>query len=413
MLFLAVQAAAIDTIARDALASYKAPGLSIAVVHDGRIVRLSGFGTRDCDRGSEPGPRTRFAIGSLTKQFVATLALQLVDERRLDLTAPVTTYLPEARAWRGITVRELLDQRSGIGDFNGGWFLARHAGSVGPPVDRPSVLAGLEAEPLEFPADLRFEYSNANYLVLGSILERVSKRDLGTLLRDRILSPLHLRDTGFGIPSGDDAASGCGTTPWGVASVPSFDPELTWAAGGMYSSAADMARFESALLGAHLFSARALTTMLASRDGYGFAWFVYPNGPDRIAWHDGTVYGYKAAVIAIPARRDVVVVLANADYFHAARVATQMADVAFGTSMPIAEGFDPVLPQWSLTIGALSGLCAIGAAILRRRRMVVGIAGGVAAYCAASLAWPAAIVIAVVTIAIVMGTWRGRRRTET
>jgi len=264
------------------------------------------------------------------------------------------------------------------------------------------VLTGLEAEPLGFPADLRFEYSNANYLVLGSILERVSKRDLDALLRDRILSPLHLDDTGFGIPSGGDAASGCGTTPWGVASVPSFDPELTWAAGGMYSSAADMARFESALLGAHLFPARALATMLASRDGYGFAWFVYPNGPDRIAWHDGTVYGYKAVVVAIPARRDVVVVLANADYFHATRVATQVADVVFGTSMPVAEGFDPALPQWSLTIGGLAGLCAIGAAFVRRRRMIVGIAGGVAAYCAASLAWPVAIAIALVAVLVVL-----------
>ena len=412
MLFLAVQAAAIDTIAREALASYRAPGAAIAVVRDGRVVRVSGFGTRDCAGGPAPGPHTRFEIGSLTKQFVATLAMQFADERRIDLDARVTTYVPEERAWRGISVRELLDQRSGITDFNGGWFLARHLGAVWPGhVDRAGLLAGLEAEPLTFPADARFDYSNANYLMLGAILERVSKRDLGSLLHDRILGPLGLADTGLGIASGGDATSGCGTTPWGVARVPSFDPELTWAAGGMYSSASDMARFEIALLDARLFTVARLREMFAARDGYGFAWFVYPNGPDRIAWHDGTVYGYKAAVVAIPARHDVVVVLANANYFHAARVATQVADLAFGTSMPVAEGFDPVLPQWSLAIGGLSGLCAIGAAILRRRRMIVGIAGGIAAYCAASLAWPAAIAIAVVTIAIVLGwPWRKRQR---
>ena len=411
MLFAAAQAAAIDTIARQALASYRAPGFSIAVVRDGKIVRISGFGTRDCGGGPVPGPRTRFAIGSLTKQFVATLALQFVDEGRIDPAAPVTTYVPEARAWRGISVRELLDQRSGIADFNGAWFLARHLGAVWPGhVDRGGVLSGLEAEPLSFPPDARFEYSNANYLMLGTILERVSKRELGALVRDRIVGPLHLDDTGFGVPSGDDAANGCGTTPWGVARVPSFDPELTWAAGGMYSSALDMARFETALLDARLFSKRGLRAMLAARDGYGFAWFVYPNGSDRIAWHDGTVYGYKAAVVAIPARHDLVVVLANANYFHAARVATQAADVAFGTSMPIAEGFDPALPSASLAIGGLSGACVVAFALLLRRRIVVGVVGAAAAYCAASLAWPATIAIAFVAIvAILVPTSRRTR----
>lgn len=403
MLFAVVQAAAIDTIARDALASYRAPGAAIAVVRDGKVIRISGFGTRDCAGGPAPGPHTRFEIGSLTKQFVATLAMQYVDEGRIDPSAPVTAYVPEARAWRGISVRELLDQRSGIADFNGGWFLARHLGSVWPGhVDRARLLAGLETEPLTFPADARFDYSNANYLMLGTILEHVAKRDLGSLLHDRILGPLDLADTGLGIPSGGDAASGCGTTPWGVARVPSFDPELTWAAGGMYSSAADMARFEIALLGARLFSPARLREMLAARDGYGFAWFVYPNGSDRIAWHDGTVYGYKAAVVAIPVRHDVVVVLANADYFHAARVATQVADVTFGTSMPVAEGFDPALPPASLAIGGLSGAFVLAFALLLKRRVVVGIAGGAAAYCVASLAWPAAIAVALVAVLLVL-----------
>jgi len=409
--FPAVQAAAVDGIARDALASYQTPGVSIAVVRDGRTVRVTGFGARDCGGGGIPGPHTRFAIGSLTKQFVATLALQLVQKKALDLDAPLTRYLPEDRNWSAIAIRSLLDQRSGIADFNGPWFLARHLGAVWPGrVDRPAIVAGLESEPREFPADARFEYSNANYLVLGTILERVAKRPLGTLLRAGILVPLHLHDTGFGVPSGSDAAAGCGTTPWGVSRVPSFDPQLTWAAGGMYSSAADMAAFETALLGAKLLTARSLSTMLTARDGYAFGWYVYPNGSDRIAWHDGTVLGYKSAVVAVPTRRDLVVVLSNADYFHAARVATEVADAALGTTLPVAEGFDAALPRASLAIGAIAGFVPIVLALWFRRRIVFGIAGGIAAYACASLAWPAAIAVgAVVAILTMTGRTKARR----
>ena len=173
MLFLAVQAAAIDTIAREALASYRAPGAAIAVVRDGRVVRVSGFGTRDCAGGPAPGPHTRFEIGSLTKQFVATLAMQFADERRIDLDARVTTYVPEERAWRGISVRELLDQRSGITDFNGGWFLARHlarprAWPAGDLALRKAAesLYGVEVTELGALLD-PFQNLSAHYLLVG------------------------------------------------------------------------------------------------------------------------------------------------------------------------------------------------------------------------------------------------------
>ena len=183
----------VDSIVRVALDEGAAPGAAVAIGRHGRLVHLRGYGLTG--RTSDNAPvtdSTLYDLASLTKVIATTtLAMMFVDDRKLDLDAPIARYLPEwpdAEGKRDVTVRHLLRHDAGFVAYGPLWRVAR---------GRKAYLDRIVREPLEYVPGTRTVYSDYGIILLGLILERVGGAPLDVLAQERVFGPLGMQDTGF------------------------------------------------------------------------------------------------------------------------------------------------------------------------------------------------------------------------
>jgi D-alanyl-D-alanine carboxypeptidase len=236
-----------------------------AQVQDGRHVVSATSGPAEIGSPRPAPVNGRFRAGSVTKSFIGTVALQLVAEHRLGLDDKLDQVLPGViPAGTGITVRDLLDHRSGLVDVLTTFprpgtpdFLDLRWKTWTP----SELIARVADKPLQFTPGSEARYSNTNYMLLGLIIERITGRPYSEAVEHRIIRPLHLHDTSF--PQGIDPfvhgshAHGYmavqqpdGSTP--LVDVTTFNPTIMWGGGEIISSTSDLNRFFDALLGGRL-----------------------------------------------------------------------------------------------------------------------------------------------------------------
>ena len=294
-----------------ALAAEHAAGMPgvYAVVRDGTQSWGVAAGVADVRTGRPEQPWFRHRVGSITKSFVATTVLQLAGERRVRLDAPIATYLPDllpGDLGKQVTVRMLLQHTSGIGNYTD---------TIEPTIEgleairkrtftpEELVAAGLSLPPTNAPG-AGWSYSNTNFIILGLLIERVTRHPVESEIGRRILRPLGLRDTY--LPGTDLYIRG----PHDNAYIPEpngalhdftlFNMSSAWAAGALISTPADLNRFYRALLTGRLLSRGLLAQMettvpfdpahpAAGGYGLGLYWLELPCG--RFWGHDGAVIG--------------------------------------------------------------------------------------------------------------------------
>ncbi len=268
----------------------------------------------------------RYRIASVTKTFVATLVLQLVEEGRLGLDDTVERRLPGfVPNGAGITMRELLNHTSGLFDYDSDeeWQAARFArpGRVWTPRELVGVAT---AHPPLFKPGSSWAYSNTNYVLLGLVVEAVTGRSLARQLGQRLFGRLSLRSTSFPTRTaiGGRFAHGYVVSrppiprpPGMLVDVSTLLSPSGWGAGQIVSSAGDVAAFYAALLGGRLLQPAVLATMKTPVAGHdyalGLAVFHTPCG--RAFGHDGDFPGYRTVALSTPNGRRVAVVMVNID----------------------------------------------------------------------------------------------------
>jgi D-alanyl-D-alanine carboxypeptidase len=304
--------------ALDGVVAAGVPG-AVLLVRDGdRRVRLtSGRGRLRRHTAMRAGDR--FRVGSITKAFVATVALQLAGGGTMTLEDSVERWLPGlVPNGAGITVRQLLNHTSGLFDYGGDdEFLAQAVRDPLRDWAPREIVAIATAHPPHFAPGADWSYSNTNYYVLGLIVEAATGRPLATELRRRIFAPLRLRATS--LPAGPRIAGphahGYFVSPLEDVTVGS--PSIVWASGGLVSNARDLARFFRALLGGRLLRGhllRAMETTIAGTPefSYGLGLEKVP-GPCGALWgHTGGMPGYAAHSFNSRDGKRQVVVLLNA-----------------------------------------------------------------------------------------------------
>jgi D-alanyl-D-alanine carboxypeptidase len=293
-----------------------APGIALAVVHKGRIVYEGGFGKADVASGRAVTADTRFAVGSLSKQFTAAAIVLLARDHKLRLDDALATFFPALPNARQITLRMLLNQTSGLRNYP---LLSEHPWPTQGRIPVADLVAILATDEPDFAPGTKYEYSNTNYTVLAAVAEKASGVPFGTLLRERIFTPLHMNESGYGFEAqaGGGIATGyAGTT----ALVSPFSLDLFSGAGAVVSSAHDMALWDTALMRNTLLSEREralLWTAGRLRDGtsteYAMGWIPAQIAGHREVWHNGlasVVGGYCYNAI-FPDDDLAVVVLTN------------------------------------------------------------------------------------------------------
>lgn len=309
----------VDTISEVATANAEAgmvPGLVVALADDDESATLA-FGVSDLDAGTAMRPDDRFRVASITKSMTATLVLQLAQEGRLRLDDAVEAWLPGVLdAGDAITLRDLLSHVSGLPEADDSGFVVGHRvrhGLTEAMYVRKVAHAPLEAEPGRL-----FVYRNVNFVLLGMIVEAVTGQGLGTVMRDRLFEPLGLRDTRL-VTEGHPGPR--------LVHVYDGTEDLTWldvywagGAGGVTSTAEDLATFYRALFAGELLDEDHLAAMTDIRDddlppwnGYGLGLAAVETDCGPALGHSGRLPGLATEAWSMPDRDRTVVVLVNGD----------------------------------------------------------------------------------------------------
>lgn len=295
------------------------PGLSVAVVRDGVVLLSDGFGVANLENEEGATNRTVYKIGSITKQFTAAAILKLVADGKLALDDAVTKHLEDAPDdWKKVTIQHLLNHTSGIPNYTSAESFSK--------VDRldlshDQVLDIIKAEPMVLQPGESWDYSNSNYYILGMIIEFISGKNYDEYLSDTFFQPLGMNSTVYCSHSKiiKHRASGYEKTAehWINAAFISMNPAFS--AGGLCSTAEDLATWSEALLGGKVISFeqyRQMTTPEDLADGtplsYGFGVMTEELlGVKRVV-HNGGIPGFSAFVSRYDEYNLHIVVLTNA-----------------------------------------------------------------------------------------------------
>lgn len=328
-------------LADEVMVRWDVPGMAVAVVRRDASVFEGGFGVVERASSRPVTASTVFAVGSVTKGFTAMSVGLLAEDGRLDLDRPVRELLPglrlrDANATLRMTPRDLLAHRTGMARHDLVWYRST--------MRRSDLLAVLDE--LEPAADLRqrFLYNNLMYVVAGEAAAAVSGQPWEDLVAARLLAPLGMKHTGIGGPPPGTVVA----TPHHVARdgevrpVPTAQGRAAAPAAGMYSTAADLARWVRFFLGRGRFGdtvvadERTVLEMITPQvvvpglgpaeipfTTYALGWFVATYRGHLMAWHGGSVDGYQAHVALLPWDDLGVVVLTNRASHHVPEVVSR------------------------------------------------------------------------------------------
>ncbi|MFK7953149.1 MAG: serine hydrolase [Ekhidna sp.] len=296
---------------------------SVLVAEDGGLLYKNGFGLANIEWRMSNTAQTRFRIGSITKQFTSMLVMQLVEEGKLDLKTPISTYLPDYPKENGsiITIHHLLSHTSGIPNFTSLPEYREYMRKQMSPSALVQTFADLE---LEFTPGEQYNYSNSGYVLLGYILETVAQDSYKNLLQDRIFTPLGMKNSGYDnhntiIPN---RATGYFTTITKARNADFVDMTVPYAAGAIYSTVEDLFLWDRALYTNKLLTQKFRDQLFTShisagRFDYGYGWAVgnVPIGASGetafVVHHSGGINGFTSLITRFTKDDHFIVLTAN------------------------------------------------------------------------------------------------------
>ena len=318
---------AVDAYIESRREAARIPGIALAVVHEDKIVYLRGYGAAD-STGRPVTPQTPFVLGSVSKAFTALAVMQLVEAGKIGLDEPVFHYLPWFRvadesASRAITVRQLLNQTSGLSMYAGRRLLADFDASDEALERHVRALADVR---LQSPPGSQYEYSNANYTTAGLIVQTVSGLSYEEYIHREIFDPLEMHHS----YSRQDEAERGGLAeghrmlfgrPVSAAHLPFVRGETP--AAYLCSSAEDMGHWLIAHLnggqfkGHSVLSSEGIATLHTPPAGgsYAMGWMRSSVGDLSVLMHQGEVPNFRAQTLLAPSERLGVVTLMNVNTY--------------------------------------------------------------------------------------------------
>ncbi len=255
---------AIDSYVADQVREQGYAGLSLAIVRDGKLVLAKGYGKRLVEQGAPVETDTPFAIGSVTKQFICACVLLLAEDGKLSIEDKVAKYEPTLSRAGDVSLHDLMTHISGYPDFYPLDFVDRR---LVKPVRSDALLAEYAGAKLDFEPGSRWSYSNTGYMVLGSVVTKVSGKPVGQFIKERILDPLLMTHSAFE-PGEEIKGKTRGYTSFALGPLEPAEPEASgWlhAAGGMWASAPDLARWDLALMEGRILQPESFRVMATPR----------------------------------------------------------------------------------------------------------------------------------------------------
>ena len=308
----------LDDKISSALQRAGAPSVSVAVVRDGKLVYAKAFGSADLAAHRAADVSTRYAVGSVSKQFTAAAILLLQEQGKLSLDDRVSKYFPDLTRANEITIRELLSHTSGYEDYAPQDYIIPEWTQPTTPL---AILDRFAKKPLNFDPGTRWQYSNTNYVLAGEIFEKVSGQPLVAFLREKIFQPLGMQTAADWPPQ--VPADAVAYTRYAIGPPRPTKREATgwyFAAGELAMTPSDLAKWDIAFLEHKILSQASYDEFtrevkLANGDhtNYALGLSLGQIGPMPAIEHGGEVSGFLSSNIVLPTRDGAVIVLSNED----------------------------------------------------------------------------------------------------
>lgn len=321
----------VDEFINAEMQKQKIPGVSLAVMKDGKPLIVKGFGFANLEHQVPVKPETIFQSGSVGKQFTAMAVMMLAEEGKINIDEKITKYVGDVPdAWANITVRHLLTHTGGMTDYPQDFDFRKD-------YTEDDLLKRAKEVPLAFQPGERYAYSNLGYVTLGIIIGKVSGKFYGDFLQERVFKPLGMTTARI-ITEADivpNRAAGYVLRNAELKNQSWVSPSLnTTADGALYLTTLDMMKWDEALAGGKLLSKAgydAMWTPVKLNGGkphpYGFGWALRDVNGKRVIEHGGAWQGFKAHIARYPDNKLTVIVFANLAQANQGRLANGVAAI--------------------------------------------------------------------------------------
>lgn len=296
---------------------------SVLVAEKGEVIYKKGFGLANMEWNIPNKSDTKHRLGSITKQFTSMLIIQLVQQGKLKLDVPISTYLPDYPKKNGdaITIHHLLTHTSGTPSYTS----YPNYREMMSEAYRPDEIVRLFADSsLQFKPGERFEYSNSGYILLGFIIEKVTGKSYEQVLQDNIFTPLRMNNTGYEHHRTllMYRASGYDKNGRNYVNASFLDMSVPYAAGALYSTVEDLYLWDQALYTEKLLPKKYMDLLFdkhtpAFGQHYGYGWQIgemaIGSTQERLQTinHGGGINGFNTLITRIPSDKSLIVFLNN------------------------------------------------------------------------------------------------------
>lgn len=345
------------------------PGIAVIIARGDTILFRGARGKADIELGVALSPDQVFHIASITKMFTAATILKLADAGKLSLDDRLARFLPDFPNADAITIRELLSHTAGISDSIAPRDL--QPGFSRRDVDMATLVGEIAKRQPDFAPGSDQAYSNAGYILLGAIIEKVTGEPWHAAIHEQLLAPLGLTHTGYGIAStvipGRVAGYTTDTPDHLVRNAPYISMTTPASAGALVSTVDDLRLWMRALTRGRVISDASYRQMITPvtppgvtpSHPYGLGMYIWKVRGETMIGHTGQINGFAAILAYLPSRDVTIVALGNDDSFDAQNFGRRLAAVVIGKPYPSVVG----VPIPAADLQAIAGSYQEGSAV--------------------------------------------------
>jgi len=330
----------------------KAPGSSIIVKQGSDVIFNKAYGYSILDKKSKLKPNTKFKIGSITKQFTAAAILKLQEEGKIDTDDVLSKYIADFPRGNEVTIHHLLTHTSGIHSFTSD--IDWNSTEILEPIKRSKMIDMIKGYEYDFSPGEEYAYNNSGYYILGYLIEKISGVSYAQYLEDQLLKPANMLNTGYFVNAKPPADMALGYSAFGNGYNPATDWDLSWAdaAGALYSTTADLVKWNENLYSGKIISEESLKRMLTPatlNDGstvsqnYGYGIMTGSFRGLRFYSHSGGLPGFNCVLSYYPDLELSVAVFTNSlplpPYMDPGKTSNKIVEYLFWNQMESQKSF--------------------------------------------------------------------------
>ncbi|MBD3402640.1 serine hydrolase [candidate division GN15 bacterium] len=317
---------------------------AVLVAKDGEVVFANGYGWASAQLGVENTAQHKFLIGSITKSFTAAAILRLAEAGKLTLEDKLSKYFDDfpAEVADKVTIHHLLTHTSGVHSYTEITDLMLRRTIAMTPEE---IVDRFKNMPLDFEPGAEWKYSNSGYFLLGLIIEKASGMSYDEYLEEHILGPAGMEQTGLAVTEEivDGMVQGYAVHEDELANAVVIHMSLPFAAGALYSTVADLYRWDRALYGEEILTEASKEKMFTPyKNDYGYGWAITKLYDRSLVTHSGGIDGFNSMMHRFVDDDVCVVVLSNATAGQASTVAASLAAILFDEPYDVPVKKEPI-----------------------------------------------------------------------